>query len=164
MKQLLFIAVMFAWGARVSLAAAADIPAPPPEHPRLYLRAAHVARLEARLHDPVLQPAVERLRASAGKSAQMQIEWDALHYLITKDRAAGRATVEAALAFLKKSELPDKQDACRVTGRAMVTGAIAYDWLYALSTPEEKMRAYNEKKRNPRAPPFLKCTALRLLL
>jgi hypothetical protein len=106
-----------------------------------------VAKLEARLRDPVLQPAVERLRASAGKSAQMQIEWDALHYLITKDRAAGRATVEAALAFLKKSELPDKQDACRVTGRAMVTGAIAYDWLYALLTPEERQAFVKELVR-----------------
>ncbi len=147
MKQVLFIAVTFALGARVSLAATAAFPTPPPEHPRLYLRVAQAAKLEARLRDPVLQPAVERLRASAGKSGQMKIEWDALRYLTANERQAGRATVEAALAFLKKSELPDKQDACRVTGRAMVTGAIVYDWLYGLLTPEEKQAFIRELVR-----------------
>jgi heparin/heparan-sulfate lyase len=135
---------MFAWGARVSLAAAAAFPVPPPEHPRLYLRAAQAAELEVRLRAPALAATVRRMQASAGKSGQLKIEWDALHFLITKDRDAGRATVEAALAFLKGSTLPDKQDACRVTGRAMVTGAIAYDWLYGLLTPAEK-RAFVEE-------------------
>jgi len=137
-KHVLLIAVMFALGARVALTAADAVPVPPPEHPRLYLRAAQAVELEARLRAPVLATTVRRMQAAADKSVQLKIEWDALHFLITKDRDAGRATVEAALAFLKASELPDKQDACRVTGRAMVTGAIAYDWLYALLTPEEK--------------------------
>jgi hypothetical protein len=116
----------------------ARIPIPPAEHPRLYLRARQAAQLEARLRDPVLQPAVQKLRSQAAKSDQMKIEWDALQYLVSNDRAAGRATIEAALALLKRTELPDRQDACRVTGRMMVTGAIVYDWLYPLLTPEEK--------------------------
>jgi hypothetical protein len=58
--------------------------------------------------------------------------------LVAKDRPLGRATIEAALARLKQTELPDRQDACRVTGRMMVTGAMVYDWLYPLLTPEEK--------------------------
>ena len=114
------------------------IPIPPKEHPRLYLRAAHVAELPARLQDPVLQPAVERLRNLAKKRGQFRIEWDALQYLVTQDEKLGRATVEAALTFLKGMELPDRQDACRVTGRAMVTGALAYDWLYPLLLADEK--------------------------
>jgi heparin/heparan-sulfate lyase len=119
-------------------AAEPAISVPPHEHPRLYLRAAQAAELEARLRDPVLQPAVQKLKRAAERPGQAKIEWDALRYLITKDRQAGRATVEAALAFLKKSKLPDRQDACRVTGRAMVTGSIVYDWLYDLLTPEER--------------------------
>ncbi len=114
------------------------IPVPPSEHPRLYLRASNVAELEARLRDPVLRLTVEKMRVAAEKSAQMKAEWDALHFLMTKDRRLGRATVEAALAFLKECKLPDKHDACRVTGRAMVTGAIIYDWLNPLLTVEEK--------------------------
>ena len=35
-KQVLFVAVIFAWVVRVSLAAADALPVPPPEHPRLY--------------------------------------------------------------------------------------------------------------------------------
>lgn len=127
-----------AFCAGASLAADPAIPTPPPEHPRLYLRAAQVAELETRLRDPVLQPAVQKLRHAAEKPGQVKVEWDALNFLITKDNRAGRATIEAALSFLKKSKLPDKQDACRVTGRAMVTGAMAYDWLYPLLTLEER--------------------------
>ncbi len=116
----------------------ARIPIPPPEHPRLYLRASHAAELGTRLRHLELQPAVERLRAQARTSAQSKLEWDALQYLVSHDRALGRATLESALALLKKSELPDRQDACRVTGRMMVTGAIVYDWLHPLLTPGEK--------------------------
>ena len=128
-------------------AEAVTVPVPPPEHPRLYLRAAQAAGLEARLRDPVLRPAVQKLQAAAGKSVQMRLEWDALHYLIAKDRPAGRATVEAALSFLKGSKLPDKHDACRETGRAMVTGAIVYDWLYELLTPAERQAFVRELVR-----------------
>ena len=46
----------------------------------------------------------------------------------------GRATIEAALPLLQKCELADRQDACRETGRMMVTGAIVYDWCYELLT------------------------------
>jgi heparin/heparan-sulfate lyase len=146
-KHVLFVAVTLALGARVALAAAAAIPVPPPEHPRLYLRAAHAAKLEERLRDPALESTVRRMRAAAEKSVQMRVEWDALHFLVSKDRAAGRAAAEAALAFLKTSKLPDQHDACRVTGRAMVTGAIAYDWLYELLTPEERQAFVKELVR-----------------
>ena len=147
MKPGLFMAATFALGARVALAAADTVPVPPREHPRLYLRAAQAAELEARLRAPVLATTVRRMQAAAGKSGQLKIEWDALHFLITQDRAAGRATVGAALAFLKGSELPDKQDACRVTGRAMVTGAMVYDWLYPLLTNEERQAFVKELVR-----------------
>jgi len=114
------------------------IPVPPHVHPRLYLRPEHVAQLKSRLENPVLRPVADRLAAMAKKSPQAKVEWDALQFLVTGDRDRGRATVEATLAILKACELPDRQDACRVTGRMMVTGAIAYDWLYPLLTADEK--------------------------
>jgi heparin/heparan-sulfate lyase len=118
--------------------AEARIPVPPREHPRLYLRSPQAAQLDARLHDAALQSALRKLRSQAANSAQMRLELDALQYLVSKDRGLGRATIELALVLLKRTELPQRQDACRVTGRMMVTGAIIYDWLYALLTPEEK--------------------------
>lgn len=114
------------------------IPVPPAVHPRLYLRPEHAAQLKSRIENPVLKPLAERLEAAAKKGGQAKVEWDAIQFLVTGDRVRGRATVEAALALLKACELPDRKDACRVTGRMMVTGAIAYDWLYPLLTPEEK--------------------------
>jgi hypothetical protein len=114
------------------------IPVPPHEHPRLYLRAGHAAQLPARLEDPVLQPAVKKLQSMARQVPQFNVEWNALQYLIHHDRTEGRATVRKTLELLQDAKKPDRLDACRVTGRMMVTGAIVYDWLYDLLTPEEK--------------------------
>lgn len=116
----------------------AKIPVPPPERPRLYLRPEHVGQLRARRDNSVLAPVVERLETLARRREQFRLEWDAVEYLIGGNRKLGRETVERALALLKKSELPDRNDACRVTGRLMVTGAIVYDWLYPLLTEAEK--------------------------
>ena len=123
------------------------LPIPPHEHPRLYLRAAQAAQLPARLKDPMLQPVIEKVQASGKRYAQFRIEWDALRYLATKDRALGRATIEAALPLLQKCELPDIQDACRFTGRMMVTGAIVYDWCHALLAADEKQAFIKELVR-----------------
>ena len=116
----------FAAGPQIQWTSSADdvrLPVPPTEHPRLYLRAEHVATLPTRLKHPVLQPAVERLQAQARKSPQLRVEWDALQYLVSGDATLGRAVIEAAWPLLQKCELADRQDACRETGRMMVTGA-----------------------------------------
>ncbi|HOX01983.1 MAG TPA: heparinase II/III family protein [Candidatus Paceibacterota bacterium] len=125
----------------------ARLPLPPAGHPRLYLRAGHVAELPARLEDPVLKPAVDRLEAMARRSPQMRIEWDALQFLVSGDVQRGRAAIETALPLLRKCKLADHQDACRETGRMMVTGAIAYDWCYRLLTGEEKQAFIRELVR-----------------
>jgi heparin/heparan-sulfate lyase len=123
------------------------IPVPPAEHPRLYLRAAEAAQLKARWEDPVLQPVVGRLRRMAQQSPAREVEWKALRYLVERDRKAGRATVQQTLELLRATQLSGKQDACRETGRMMVTGAIVYDWLYELLTPEEKKALVSELVR-----------------
>jgi len=125
----------------------ARIPIPPSEHPRLYLRAEHVAQLPQRLKDPVLQPAVERLQAQAKRAPQSKVEWDALQYLVTRDARLGRDVIDAALPLLQKCVLADRQDACRETGRMMVTGAIVYDWCYSLLRAEEKQAFIKELVR-----------------
>jgi CubicO group peptidase (beta-lactamase class C family) len=123
------------------------IPVPPAEHPRLYLRAEHVAQLPQRLKDPALRRAVDGLQAQARRSPQAKVEWDAIQYLVTHNEKLGRAIIEAALPLLQKCELATRQDACRETGRMMVTGAIVYDWCYKLLTPEEKQAFIKELVR-----------------
>ena len=114
------------------------IPIPPPEHPRLYIRNFQAAEIANRLNNPVLQPVVEQLRSRSVESLQLKIEWDAIHYLVSKDKVTGRKIIDSALALLKRTELPKIGDAARVTGRMMVTGSIVYDWLYPLLTSSEK--------------------------
>jgi heparin/heparan-sulfate lyase len=99
------------------------------------------------LKHPVLQPAVQRLEAQARNSPQLRVEWDALQYLFTGDTRLGRAVIEAAMPLLQKCELADRQDACRETGRMMVTGAIVYDWCFRLLTAEEKQAFIKELVR-----------------
>lgn len=129
-----------------AVAAGLALPIPVPEHPRLYLRAQHVAELPARLQEPLLRPTVERLERLAARSAQFRVEWQALRYLAKPDAKLGRATIDETLQLLKASDLPrqlasqrpDQVGGCRVTGRMMVTGALVYDWLYPLLTKEDK--------------------------
>ena len=115
-----------------------SIPIPPSEHPRVFLRKYDVSQLNARMKDEALLPTLEKLRVQASNSIQIKIELDALQYLTTKDRLLGRNTIDSAIVLLKRTELPGRQDAARVTGRMMVTGAIVYDWIYELLTDQEK--------------------------
>jgi heparin/heparan-sulfate lyase len=123
------------------------LPVPPAEHPRLYLRAEHVAQLPHRWKEPMLQRAVEGLQGQAKRSPQAKVEWDAIQYLVTHDEKLGRATIEAVLPLLQKCVLADRQDACRETGRMMVTGAIVYDWCYSLLTADQKQAFIKELVR-----------------
>ncbi|MHB8897548.1 MAG: heparin/heparin-sulfate lyase HepB, partial [Thermoguttaceae bacterium] len=123
------------------------IPVPPNEHPRLYLRAAHVAALPSRLSDPALKPVRERLETLARRNDQFRVEWEALGYLADGDRPKGRQVVEQTLRLLQQCQLPDQHDACRVTGRMMTTGAIVYDWLYPLLENDEKRQFIAELVR-----------------
>ncbi|MCX6954851.1 MAG: heparinase II/III family protein [Verrucomicrobia bacterium] len=138
-SRALFAAVVCSLAtALVAVAADVAIPMPPAEHPRLYLRAAEVAKLPQRLAHPVLAPTVARLEKLAKRSPQARVEWEALQWLVKPDAAKARATIAETLALLQACQLADRQDACRETGRMMVTGAIVYDWLYPLLTAEQK--------------------------
>ena len=114
------------------------IPIPPPEHPRLYLRADQISQLKDRLNEPVLKPIVEKLKAQSHQTLQLKIEWEAIQYLISSDKNFGRAIIDSTLILLKNATLQEIGDAARYTGRVMVTGAMVYDWLYQLITPSEK--------------------------
>lgn len=127
------------------------IPVPPPEHPRLFLRAADVAALPARLASPALAPAIARVEAMAASSPQYRVEWEALNWLLAPDPARGRTIVAETLALLRACGLPDPKDAerqhtypSRITGRMMVTGAMVYDWLHPLLTPDDQQAFITE--------------------
>lgn len=116
-----------------------SIPVPPAEHPRLFLMSQDIPDLKGRVAHPLLKPVWEELQEQAKKNVQIQIEVDALRFLITGDRELGRKTLELALKTLEKAEYDlSVQDITRPIGRMMVTGAIAYDWCYPLLTATQK--------------------------
>ncbi len=121
-----------------------SIPLPPPEHPRLYINPDQAAQLKERIDSPVLKPVVDKLKKQSSESLQLKLEWDAIQYMLSKDKILGRKIIDSTLTLLKRTELPDIGDAARYTGRMMVTGAMVYDWLYPLLTISEKKEFIGE--------------------
>ena len=115
------------------------VPVPPSEHPRVFLMKKHLPDLRRRVADPALRDCRRRMERDAKRDADRRIEWRAMECLLSGDQAKAKNVVADALALLKKTKLrKDANDACRLTGRMMVTGAIAYDWLYPVLADEQK--------------------------
>jgi heparin/heparan-sulfate lyase len=136
-----------------------EIPVPPKEHPRLYLRAHDVPELKNRLENSELQDVwstllemqedwkPEEIPEEKGwrfyvqqKGLTVRAELNALRYLVTKDKALGRKAVTSVIDTLETASWPHTGDISRAVGRMMVTGAIVYDWCYDVMKEEEKQR------------------------
>jgi len=118
-----------------------QVPAPPREHPRLYLRARDLDDLRRRLAHPALKPVWDRLQKRARENLQTRLEVDSIRYLLDRDDALGRRTAADAIDTLEHATFPmDVEDISRQIGRMMVTGAIVYDWCYPVLSAEQKRR------------------------
>jgi heparin/heparan-sulfate lyase len=125
-----------------------QVPIPPKEHPRLYLRARDLDDLRRRIAHPVLQPIWRSMQKHASENAQYRLEVDALRYLLDRDAELGRRTAAAAVVPLEQSSFDKKtQDISRAIGRMMVTGAIVYDWCYPVLTDGQKSRIQAQELR-----------------
>jgi hypothetical protein len=120
---------------------------PPHEHPRLYLRARDLPDIRRRMEHPVMKQVWEQLQAGAKVNRQMRLEVDALRYLLNRDDERGRRTIADTLALMRQAGPGKAQNFSRVLGRMMVTGAIVYDWVYPLLTPEQKQAFQAEEVR-----------------
>jgi heparin/heparan-sulfate lyase len=125
-----------------------QVPIPPNEHPRLYLRARDLDDLRRRIGHPVLQPVWRSLQRHAQDNVQIRLEVDALRYLLNRDAELGRRTAADAVSTLERAAFPkDEQDISRAIGRMMVTGAIVYDWCYPVLTADQKSRFQAQELR-----------------
>ena len=125
----------------VSFIAAAEppnLPLPPPEHPRLYLRARDLPDVRRRMTHPATAPAWQKLQMMAGQKTQIRLEVDALRYLVDRNPALARRTVADTIKLLN-SVNPGQFSDSRKPGRLMVTAAIVYDWCYPIVTTEQKV-------------------------
>ena len=134
-----------------------SIPVPPAEHPRLYLTRKDIPLLKEKVNSIVLKKCWEKITSAAAfitegylkldaKKASNNdikirnaIEAKALLFLFSNDQEQGRQVVDNLLHYYATLKIDlHKDDVCREIGRAIVTGAIVYDWCYALTTAAEK--------------------------
>ncbi|MBC8155281.1 MAG: hypothetical protein H7Z72_20515, partial [Bacteroidetes bacterium] len=131
-----------------------QLPIPPKDHPRLYLTASYLPELRRKSQHPLLKPCWEKITTAAtyktdgylplGKpdnnstAVRNAIEANALLFVLNNDQKAGQFAVDAVLHYFETLKIdPSKPDVTRELGRAIVTGAIVYDWCYALlSAPQ----------------------------
>ena len=131
------------------------IPLPPLQHPRLYLTAKDIPVLKEKLNSSLLQKCRSRIeQASAyqttgflplsiiGNNNTMirdAIEAKALQYVMAGNTQLGKEAVAAVLNYYATLKInPRTADVTREIGRAIVTGAIVYDWCYPLLTSQQK--------------------------
>jgi heparin/heparan-sulfate lyase len=123
-----------------------QVPIPPAEHPRLYLRARDLDDLHRRVDHPVLKPTWNAMQKS--ENPQVRLEVDAVRYLLTHDTELAKRTAAAAVDTLEHASYDKNvQDISRAIGRMMVTGAIVYDWCYPVLTREQKDRIIAQEVR-----------------
>ena len=129
-------------------ASGVQVPIPPSEHPRLYLRSRDLNDLRRRVEHPVLKPVWTSMQKHAPDNAQIRLEVDAIRYLLSGDAELAKRTVADALTTLEQANYDKSvQDISRAIGRMMVTGAIVYDWCYPVLTAADKQRFIAQQVR-----------------
>ena len=127
---------------------------PPATHPRLWVTAETLARVQARLEHPEHKPYWDRVRKLAKKPLVFKTDGDrevsyntsleqaamakAFCYLVRSDAQAGREAADLMLAYLPRVEFGNLLDITRETGAAIYAGACVYDWCYGLLTADQR--------------------------
>lgn len=134
-----------------ALSAADEIPVPPAEHPRLYIRSGEIPALRERMASPEGKDILKKMRKCSiprtdeeeaaetdrgfryyfkmrGKPMEAQLL--ALDYLTTGNDYSAKRAINSMLDTLLRTNFGTKQDLSRASGVMLMTGAIVYDWCY----------------------------------
>lgn len=127
---------------------------PPSEHPRLFLRQIDIKVLKENSQHLLLKNSWSRIMQASklntdgylplakdnnNIAVRDAIEAKALTYLFYGDKMLGTDAVKAVLHYFATLKIDErKPDVTREIGRAIVTGAIVYDWCYPLLSPQQK--------------------------
>jgi len=132
----------------LALQASAQIPTPPPEHPRLYVRAADLPGIRAHLTNPLLAPTWDKVQKAAKTKPETITKPDdltkliavkALVRLLNNDQDQGREAIELVRNRLPSATYDLKaQDISRQIGALMLSAAMTYDWCYPQLTTADK--------------------------
>ena len=145
-----------------------NIPIPPMEHPRLYVRTSDIPALREKMKSPQGRKILNKLREASlprteeeeasvklkdfryyfqmrGVTSQVQLQ--ALDYLVDGDRNKARSAITSMLDTLKRVNFDTGNDRTRASGVMIMVGSMVYDWCYDQMTPEERQAYITEFKR-----------------
>ncbi len=142
-----------------------DVPLPPIEHPRLYVRKSDLNDLKAKMSHPEGRKILKRLEKAAvprtreeeeketdrgfryyakmrGLTSRVQLQ--ALEYLVNGDVQQARTAIVSMLDTLKRTNFGTKNDLSRASGTMMMIGGMVYDWCYDQMTCQERQEYIRE--------------------
>lgn len=136
-----------------------NVPLPPLEHPRLFVRSWEIPALKEkmahsegkRILRKMEKASVPRTAAEEAKEkdrgfryyAKMRgltskVQLQALDYLVNGDSLQARAAITSMLDTLRKTDFGTKNDLSRASGTMMMIGGMVYDWCYDRMTVPER--------------------------
>ena len=115
-----------------------EIPVPPSEHPRLYLRSSDIPELKQRLKNPEIAKTIKKMEklsknrtpeeeakapAKSGfryyaemRGVTSRVQLDALDYLVNGEKSVARKAITAMLDTLRNTNYGTKGDLSRASG------------------------------------------------
>ncbi|MGN0188246.1 MAG: heparin/heparin-sulfate lyase HepB [Candidatus Cryptobacteroides sp.] len=145
-----------------------NIPLPPIEHPRLYVRTSDIPALKEKMKSPQGKKILGKLRELSiprteeeeaevklrdfryyfqmrGVTSEVQLQ--ALDYLVDGDKNKARKAITSMLDTLKRVNFDTGNDRTRASGVMIMVGSMVYDWCYDQMTPQERQEYISEFKR-----------------
>lgn len=143
-----------------------QIPLPPAEHPRLFIRSRDIPSIKKNIESDELRPVWRRILATAKDEKHNALpklfspekgnydiqslrvaEAKALLFLVNSDTTEARKAIAIMLNVLENVVFPAKPDITRRVGETIVTGSVIYDWCYGLLSVEERQIFIKSFKR-----------------
>lgn len=142
-----------------------DVPLPPLEHPRLFVRSWEIPALKEKMAHAEGKKILRKLTKAAvprtpeeearekdrgfryyakmrGVTSQVQLQ--ALEYLVNGDRAQAREAITSMLDTLRKTDFGTKNDLSRASGTMLMLGGMVYDWCYDMMSGQERQEYIKE--------------------
>ncbi len=131
---------------------------PPPEHPRLLLRASDIPAIKENFEHPQNVKAYDKWRELVGQqvdgvlqsasatsgnyssSTLGTIEAKAFDYVINGNEESGNQAITAMINVLETCQFASSGDVTRPMGHTIFTASEVYDWCHALMTDEQRKR------------------------
>ena len=142
-----------------------EVPLPPMEHPRLFVRTSDLSQLKEKMAHPSGKKIIKQLtKASLPRTPEEEsketdrgfryyakmrgvtskVQLQALEYLVNGDANQARCAIVSMLDTLKRTDFGTKNDLSRASGSMMMIGGMVYDWCYDQMTDQERQEYINE--------------------